>query len=142
MWLLKRLLQIRISTCVFIVLCYEAIKNLRKLPKSNYGHIPRGALEHELHKEVVPSLDVKETLLDCTYDDILQSNESIHNWQVPTKYDDFSAAGISNGSFTPEHCNPLISVAILVVYRNRPGHLDIFLHYMHNFLRKQNIHYK
>ncbi|KAJ8726464.1 hypothetical protein PYW07_001162 [Mythimna separata] len=50
--------------------------------------------------------------------------------------------GLVNGSYTPEHCNALFSVAILVAYKNRQSQLDIFLPYIHNFLRKQNIHYR
>ncbi|RVE48908.1 hypothetical protein evm_006478 [Chilo suppressalis] len=99
-------------------------------------------LLNELHKEISSNLVLKKNKPDCHYDDILQSTESIENWQVPKKYDDFSANGISNGSFTPDECNPMFSVAILVTYRNRQNQLDIFLPYMHNFLRKQKIHYK
>ncbi|KAL4720944.1 hypothetical protein ACJJTC_002836 [Scirpophaga incertulas] len=55
---------------------------------------------------------------------------------------DFSANSIANGSYAPTDCNPMFSVAILVTYRNRQKHLDTFLPYMHNFLRKQKIHYK
>ncbi|XP_028162016.1 beta-1,4-N-acetylgalactosaminyltransferase bre-4-like [Ostrinia furnacalis] len=142
-WLLKRLLKVRISTCVSIILCLIGIICLLSYKgEYNYKHIPRDAIQHELYKEISPNLELKKTKPDCTYDEILSSKESIQNWQLPTKFDDFSAAGISNGSFTPEHCNPLFSVAILVTYRNRQSQLDIFLPYMHNFLRKQNIHYK
>lgn len=142
-WLVKRLLQIRISTCVALILCLIAIICLLTFHgEYNYEHIPSDAIKHELYKEVAPSLALKKSLPDCTYDDIFLSKESIQNWQVPKKYDDFIATGISNGSFSPEHCNPQFSVAILVTYRNRQSQLDIFLPYMHNFLRKQKIHYK
>lgn len=50
---------------------------------------------------------------------------------------------ISNlGEFWPEECNPSFSTAVIVPYRNRAAQLKQFLGYIHNFLRKQNIHYK
>ncbi|KOB72266.1 Beta-1,4-galactosyltransferase, partial [Operophtera brumata] len=55
---------------------------------------------------------------------------------------DFSPTGITNGSYVPECHHPAFSVAILVTHRNRQKQLDIFMPYMHIFLRKQNIHYK
>lgn len=44
------------------------------------------------------------------------------------------------GRYENEHCNDKDKqrVAILVPYRNRTEHLNIFLRYMHNFLMKQN----
>lgn len=143
-WSLKsRFLQLRVSTLVSIILCLIAVIQLFAFYGTyNYTHIPRDALQHELSKEISPNLVLKKTKPDCTYDHILQSKVSINSWDVPKKFNDFSAAGIANGSFVPDHCNPLFSVAILVTYRNRQSQLDVFLPYMHNFLRKQNIHYK
>lgn len=46
------------------------------------------------------------------------------------------------GEFWPEECNPTFSTAIIVPYRNRAGQMKQFLSYIHNFLRKQSIHYK
>lgn len=46
------------------------------------------------------------------------------------------------GEYWPEECNPSFSTAVIVPYRNRARHLKLFLDYIHNYLRKQNIHYK
>lgn len=49
---------------------------------------------------------------------------------------------ILGGEYTPKDCKPLFKVAILIPYRNRDEQLKIFLNYAHNFLQKQNIHYR
>jgi hypothetical protein len=143
-WSLKsKLLQLRISTFVFYILCLIAvIQFFAAFGKYNYDHLPQEEITDELHKELSLNFVVKKKKPDCTYDSVLQSTKTIENWQVPKKFDDFVATGIVNGSYAPDDCNPSFSVAILVTYRNRQSQLDIFLPYMHNFLRKQNIHYK
>lgn len=45
------------------------------------------------------------------------------------------------GSFTPD-CRWSYKSAIIVPYRNRKEHLDIFLNYMHYFLQQQYIQYR
>ncbi|XP_061713784.1 beta-1,4-galactosyltransferase 2-like [Cydia pomonella] len=107
----------------------------------NYQHVSGEAIHSVLYKEVISAILNKDRA-NCTYDDVLQSTHTIHTWDARKTYVDFDAKGIEKGTFTPEHCNPLFSVAILVTYRNRQKQLDIFLPYMHNFLRRQNIHYK
>lgn len=46
------------------------------------------------------------------------------------------------GEFSPSECNPSFSTAIIVPYRNRVEQRKQFLSYLHNYLRKQQIHYK
>lgn len=46
------------------------------------------------------------------------------------------------GEYWPEECNPSFSTAVIVPYRNRANQLQHFLNYLHNYLRKQNLHYK
>lgn len=46
------------------------------------------------------------------------------------------------GEYYPSDCNPAFSTAIIVVYRAREKQLHSFLVYMHNYLRKQRIHYR
>lgn len=139
----NRILQIRVSSCIIVILCLiTVIQFFITCGKYNYPHTPRTELVDKLFTGVTPFLASKQSKPDCTYINILQSKKSHHSWDIPRKYDDFSPKGIMNGSYTPEECNPLFSVAILVTYRNRQSQLDIFLPYMHNWLRKQNIHYK
>ncbi|XP_063375075.1 beta-1,4-galactosyltransferase 1-like [Cydia amplana] len=107
----------------------------------NYPHVSGDAIDSVLYKEVISTV-LKNDRSNCTYEDVLKSAHTIHPWHVRKSYDDFDAKGIERGTFSPEHCNPLFSVAILVTYRNMQKQLDIFLPYIHNFLRKQNIHYK
>ncbi|KAG1674073.1 Beta-1,4-N-acetylgalactosaminyltransferase bre-4 [Nymphon striatum] len=46
------------------------------------------------------------------------------------------------GEWNPVSCKSLFRIAIIVPYRNRKHHLNIFLSYIHPFLQKQNIHYR
>lgn len=46
------------------------------------------------------------------------------------------------GEYFPTDCSPSFSTAIIVVYRARETQLHKFLIYMHNYLRKQRIHYR
>ncbi|XP_063361793.1 beta-1,4-galactosyltransferase 2-like [Cydia amplana] len=107
----------------------------------NYPHVSGDAIDSVLYKEAISTV-LKNDRPNCTYEDVLKSAHTIHTWHVRKSYDDFDDKGIEHGTFSPEHCNPLFSVAILVTYRNMQKQLDIFLPYIHNFLRKQNIHYK
>ncbi|XP_030032161.1 beta-1,4-N-acetylgalactosaminyltransferase bre-4 isoform X2 [Manduca sexta] len=143
-WAIKtRLLQLRLSTLIFVVLCLIAIIQLFSVYGTyNYAHIPEDTIQVELYKEISPDLTLKKAKHDCKYEDILTSKKSTHTWDLSKKYNVFSAQGIENGSYVPGDCNPLFSVAIIVTYRNRQKQLDIFLPYMHNFLRRQRIHYK
>lgn len=143
-WSLKnRILQLRISTCVVTILCLVAVIQFFSLyGKYNYTHLPAEVIETQLYKQITPKLPLQKSKPDCKYDDILQNKHTLNPWDIPKKNDKFNANGISNGSYVPEYCNTMFSVAILVTYRNRQNQLDVFLTYMHDFLRKQNIHYK
>ncbi|CAN7978275.1 unnamed protein product, partial [Ixodes persulcatus] len=46
------------------------------------------------------------------------------------------------GHWHPEHCYPRQKVALIIPYRNRTQHLRIFLHHMHQFLRRQELDYR
>nr|XP_049699590.1 beta-1,4-N-acetylgalactosaminyltransferase bre-4-like [Helicoverpa armigera]XP_049699592.1 beta-1,4-N-acetylgalactosaminyltransferase bre-4-like [Helicoverpa armigera]XP_049699593.1 beta-1,4-N-acetylgalactosaminyltransferase bre-4-like [Helicoverpa armigera]XP_049699594.1 beta-1,4-N-acetylgalactosaminyltransferase bre-4-like [Helicoverpa armigera] len=138
-----RILQLRVITCMFAILFLKAfIHFFVTYGIYNYPHLPADVLETQLYKRTAPSLVLHKSKPDCKYDEILKSTSSVQNWEVPKKFDDFSAKGLVNGTYVPEHCNPLFSVAIIVAYRNRQSQLDVFLPYMHNFLRRQNIHYR
>ncbi|CAH1775772.1 unnamed protein product [Owenia fusiformis] len=50
---------------------------------------------------------------------------------------------VQNGGLSfPHVCKARQKVAIIVPYRNRPAQLDIFLRFMHNFLRRQLLEYR
>lgn len=140
---IQRLLQVRLSTYLCITLCTVAIiQLLTSYGYYKYDYLAEHSLEDCLYKQTNPKLVVKPTLPDCKYDHILQNTNSIHSWDIPKKYVGFLPTDIMNGSYSPQNCKPLFSVAILVTYRNRQSQLDIFIPYIHNFLRQQNIHYK
>lgn len=131
------------TTCILYILgLITVIQFFVAHGEYNYRHTPREELYGELYAQVNPKLVPKKGKPNCKYEDILQSTKTINPWEVPKKFDDFSVKGLVNGSYVPEDCNPLFSVAVLVTYRNRQSQLDVFLPYIHNFLRKQNIHYK
>ncbi|XP_049872881.1 beta-1,4-N-acetylgalactosaminyltransferase bre-4-like [Pectinophora gossypiella] len=79
-------------------------------------------------------------LSECDYSDVLSSTKS-ESIRRP-KSINISTENIINGSFSPGHCQPMYSVAILLPYRNRKDQLDVFLPNIHNFLIRQKIHYK
>ncbi|XP_045448719.1 beta-1,4-N-acetylgalactosaminyltransferase bre-4-like [Melitaea cinxia] len=142
-WLcLQKILHVRLTTCLSITLCLVAINQFfASYGYYNYRHLDQESLRHYLYTKRNPNLTTKSKS-ECRYNDILQSSKFIYNTKIPRKYDDFVPNGIINGSYSPQDCIPLFSVAILVTYRNRQSQLDIFIPYIHNFLRKQNIHYK
>ncbi|CAB3254050.1 unnamed protein product [Arctia plantaginis] len=141
--LINRLLQLRVNTCVCAIVCLIAlVQFFISYGVYNYSHLAPEVIDSQLYKQITPKLHLQKTKPDCKYDEILNNKETVDPWEVPKKIEHFSAKGVDNGSFVPAHCNPLFSVAVLVTYRNRQKQLDVFLPYMHNFLRKQNIHYK
>ncbi|XP_075973100.1 beta-1,4-N-acetylgalactosaminyltransferase bre-4-like isoform X2 [Anticarsia gemmatalis] len=143
MWFCDRLLQLRVSTVITVILCLiTVIQFFAAYGKYNYSHLPAEVIETQLFKQITPKLPLSKSKPDCKYDQILSNKESLNPWDIPKKFDSFNANGVMNGTYMPEHCNPMFSVAILVTYRNRQKQLDIFLPYMHDFLRKQNLHYK
>lgn len=140
--LVSRMLQLPAVACVGFAVALLTIVYFYFCGSYNYTHISREFVPNELYKQINPKLALSKTKPECDYKSILDSRKTINNWEVPSKYDDFSVSGLVNGSFVPVQCNPLLSIAVIVTYRNRQKQLDVFLPYMHNFLRKQNIHYK
>ncbi|XP_063374961.1 beta-1,4-galactosyltransferase 2-like [Cydia amplana] len=136
---LKKNLKKYISAVFLLVVTNDFFRNSYGI--YNYPHVSGDAIDSVLYKEVISTV-LKNNRPNCTYEDVLKSAHTIHAWHVRKSYHDFDAKGIERGTFSPAHCNPLFSVAILVTYRNMQKQLDIFLPYIHNFLRKQNIHYK
>ena len=48
---------------------------------------------------------------------------------------------LKNGCYKPPDCEPISKTAIIVPYRNRAEHLNVFLIFMHEFLQRQQIEY-
>ena len=45
------------------------------------------------------------------------------------------------GLYSPTDCLPVESVAVIIPYRDRQKHLEIFVNYMHAFLQRQQLQY-
>ncbi|VEN33865.1 unnamed protein product [Callosobruchus maculatus] len=69
---------------------------------------------------------------NCSYENLILNNVDI---DIRSIYD-------YRGEHKPKGCAPLIKTALIVPYRNRATHLEIFLNYMHHFLQNQRIHYQ
>lgn len=139
----NRLLQVKVSTLICTIAALTAvIQFFAAYGSYNYTHLPAEVIETQLYKHTIHKLPQQKAKLDCMYDEILKNKTSLNPDDIPEKFDRFKANGVDNGSYVPESCRPLFSVAVLVTYRGRQKQLDVFLPYMHNFLRKQNIHYK
>lgn len=142
--LVSRALRLRLSVCLSGSIVLVTFLHFFLCGSYYYSHIPREFVLDHLYKQVNPQLELSKTKPQCDYSHLLASRKTIKGWEVytPQKYDDMALDGLVNGSFVPAQCNPLVSVAVIVSYRNREEQRNIFLPYMHNFLRKQNIHYK
>lgn len=137
-------LRLRLSACLGGAIVLLTFLHFFVCGSYNYPHIPRTFVLDDLYKKVNPQLELSKSKPQCDYSRVLANRKSINGWEVPAfqNYNDLPLDGVVNGSFAPAHCNPLVSVAIIVSYRDREEQRHIFLAYMHNFLQKQNIHYK
>ena len=48
---------------------------------------------------------------------------------------------LAGGRYEPTECRARNKVAIVVPYRNRANHLNVFLHHIHPFLQRQQLAY-
>lgn len=77
----------------------------------------------------------------CDYNDVIEEN--LYMWRLP-----FTDQVLNNynilmgGEYHPSDCIPRYSTAVIIPYRQREEQLKQFLVYMHNYLRRQRIHYR
>lgn len=92
--------------------------------------------------ETVPAIsEVSKNMTSCNYEQLILNNHFIDQYSNrDTLYNVQSIR--PGGEFIPKQCITKFSSAIIVPYRNRSDQLEIFLIYMHTFLREQNIHYR
>lgn len=77
----------------------------------------------------------------CDYAETIADNKFMY--QNPYVDDLIDGTDIkTGGEYLPQKCSPKFSTAIIVAYRQREEQLQAFLIYMHNYLRKQQIHYR
>lgn len=80
-------------------------------------------------------------MTSCNYEQSILENRFIYPYiSHMAVYDEQSIQ--PGGEFRPKDCTTKFSSAIIIPYRNRRDQLHTFLIYMHNFLRKQHIHYR
>lgn len=63
---------------------------------------------------------------------------------TPTFHDlqnEFRNSNLQNGHYQPPNCLPQSQIALIIPYRNRTEHLNIFLRNIHPFLQKQRLDY-
>lgn len=109
---------------------------------THYAYIPEAKLYDALVPNVTPNISGQAaTMGSCSYLDLLYDNPFEFTALMRTTLQ--NAAEIrAGGEWQPDDCVPKFSTAILVIYRQRERQLNEFLIYMHNFLRKQRIHYR
>lgn len=107
---------------------------------SKYKFIPADKLFDSLDPKTAQNISEMHSS-KCDYVDIIRENKFMYKEQY--QRDIFDNTDIRmGGEFVPDECVPSFSTAIVVPYRQREKQLNQFLIYMHNFLRKQNIHYR
>lgn len=107
----------------------------------HYASIPPEQIYSNLVQKTTKNMTHSKNTASCSYQDILEENQFMY--KSPYKTDIIHNTEIRlGGEYYPEDCAPKFSTAIVVVYRQREKQLNQFLIYMHNFLRKQKIHYR
>lgn len=80
-------------------------------------------------------------MTSCNYKQLILDNRYIGRYSNRDTL--FDAQSLRPGSeFIPKQCMTKFSSPIIVPYRNRSVQLELFLMYMHNFLRQKNVHYR
>ncbi|XP_037915119.1 beta-1,4-galactosyltransferase 6 [Hermetia illucens] len=88
------------------------------------------------------TLNISKLQLDeCEYEDILEENPFMYKDVYTQRIHDTQEIRLG-GEYYPGDCKPRYSAAIIIPYRQREQQLNKFLTYMHNYLRKQRIHYR
>lgn len=108
----------------------------------HYPYIPADEIFDELVEKTTQN--VSEQLagkLSCDYNEIISENQYMYREPYKSTLLDGSDIRLG-GEWMPSKCAPKFSTAIIVVYRQREKQLNAFLTYIHNFLRKQLIHYR
>lgn len=109
---------------------------------THYKFIPASELDDILQRKTTLNISQQQLAQPpCTYLEILAENQFMY--KISYRNDIIHSSEIlSGGEYMPEECTPQFSTAIIVPYRQREKQLNSFLIYMHNYLRKQKIHYR
>lgn len=109
---------------------------------SHYPHISSDEILEELVEKTTQNISQHWLAkLNCEYNEIIDENRYMYREPYKSSLLDGSDIRLG-GEYIPSKCGPKYSTAIIVVYRQREKQLQAFLIYIHNFLRKQQIHYR
>ncbi|KAL1497182.1 hypothetical protein ABEB36_008181 [Hypothenemus hampei] len=123
------------------LLCVTAIIVAVYFPTRHARHYDYIAIENALKEVVLQSpFSSRRDLKSCTYEDVILNSQPVPMDNI-TGQQDFIPP-LPGGEFKPFDCIPLIKTALVIPYRNRIEQLNIFVNYMHQFLQRQNIHYR
>ncbi|CRK86550.1 CLUMA_CG000159, isoform A [Clunio marinus] len=121
---------------LFVYLCWPS-----RFAMIYYENIPGNEIYDNLIRKISRNLSQFNQGIQCDYTELLEENH--YFYKKFTTDDIINKIEIkSGGEFWPEECTPSFSTAIIVPYRKREEQLKQFINYIHNFLRKQQIHYK
>lgn len=108
----------------------------------HYSYISSNDIYDELIERTTLNVTKEQTSkLNCEYNELIDENKFMYREPYISTLLDGSDIRLG-GEYVPKKCSPKFSTAIIVVYRQREKQLNAFLTYIHNFLRKQQIHYR
>lgn len=109
---------------------------------SHYPYISSDKILEELIEKTTQNISQHWSgKLNCEYNEIIDENRYMYREPYISSLLDGSDIRLG-GEYIPSTCTPKYSTAVIVVYRQREKQLQSFLTYIHNFLRKQQIHYR
>lgn len=108
----------------------------------HYPYIAVDEMYHEMVEKTTQNITQQSAgVMNCDYSDVISENQYMYREPYISTLIDGDDIRLG-GEWWPTTCAPKFSTAVLVVYRNREKQLSAFLTYIHNFLRKQMIHYR
>lgn len=121
---------------VLVVLCWPSRF------ASKYDFIKRNDILKELVEKVTANVSITSgSAPKCDYVDLI--DENLFMYRLPFTEQVLNNYNIQmGGEFHPSDCATRYSTAIIIPFRQREEQLKQFLVYMHNFLRRQRIHYR
>lgn len=127
--------SVKISIIVTFIICIWPDRYAK-----HYRYINSDDIYDHLLEQTTKNVS-KENNVHCNYAETIADNKFMY--QYPYVDDLIDGTDIRpGGEYQPLKCLPKFSTAIIVAYRDREEQLQAFLIYLHNFLRKQQIHYR